>query len=193
MSCSTNSKGTKERKNFEKLKLKNIIVYIRLFDCRCTSSNTSNLCLRPLETNNFSLTDLIWTITPSTETTETTPDMIRSSDVLWGYVCFNIMKTDDSKVTWLVILGANPLLFSFWLAPGWTKIRMCGGRGLPFWCAPIQLKSDVRRYVNSLLTFSSKDRWKPVQCRWGAFVSEIMISFLFSFLTFPFGKILFII
>ena len=151
-----------------------------------------------LFTTNYSLTYLIWTIMSSTKTIESTPEMITSSDVIWSHVCFNIMNTNDFKAKWLVtwldvILGANPVLSSFWLAPEWTNFSKNSGRNLPFWRALIQLRSDVRRYVNSLQPFSSKDRSKPVQYQWALFVSRIMFSLLFSLLTFLFDNILFII
>ena len=132
----------------------------------------------------------------STKTIESTPEMITSSDVIWRHVCFNNMNTNDSKAKWLVtwldvILGANPVLSSFWLAPDWTSFSIKRGRNLPFWRSLIQFRSDVRRYMNSLQPFSSKDRSKPVQYQWAVIVSRIMFSLLFSLLTFPFDNILF--
>ena len=168
MSCSTYSRGKEKKKNFEKLKLKTIIFYIHHFDCRCASSNTSPICLQPLQRRHYSLIYLIWTLASPNRTIESTPEIITSSDVIWRHVCFKIMNTDDSQVTWLVtwldvILRANPVLFSFSLAPEWTKFSIHSGRKMPFWRAPIQLRSDVNRYVNSLRPFSSKDRSNPGQ------------------------------
>ena len=39
----------KEKKNFKKLELKTVIFYIRHFECRCANSNTSSICLHPLQ------------------------------------------------------------------------------------------------------------------------------------------------
>ena len=154
----------KDKENFEKLKLKTIIICIRHFDCRGTSSNTSHNCFQPLQkySRHYYLTYLIWTLTSSNRTIESTPD------VIWRHLCFNIMNTDDSQVTWLIMwldvrLGANPVLFSFWLAPEWSKFSIYSGRNLPFWRALLKFRSDVNRYVNSLQPFSSKDRSNTVQ------------------------------
>ena len=60
----------------------------------------------------------------------------RDNNVIWRHVCIDIINTDDSQVTWLghvtdVILGANPVLSSFWFAPGSTKFSIYSGRNLP--------------------------------------------------------------
>ena len=160
----------RKKKNFEELKLKDIKFCIRHLECQSTSSNKSNVCLQPLQnySRHYSLTNLIWTITSSNRAIESTPEIITLSDVIWRHVCFNIMKTDDAQVTWLVrwldvILGANAVLFSFWLPPEWMKLSIYSGRKLQFWSALIQFGSDFNRYVNSLQLFSGKDRSNPAQ------------------------------
>ena len=160
----------KEKKNFEKLEPKTVIFHVRQFDCRCASSNMSPICLHPLQNwrPHYSLTYLIWTIASSNKTTESTPETITSFDVIWRHVCFNIMNTDDSQVTWLVtwldvILGANPVLLLFSLAPESTKFSIFSGRNLPFWGALFQLRSDVHWSVKSLHPFSNNSRSNPLQ------------------------------
>ena len=111
----------------------------------------------------------------------------RNNNVIWRHAYINILNTDDSKVTWLVtwpdiILGTNPLLSSFWLAPESMKFSIWSGWKFPVRRAPIQLRSDVRRYVSSLQPFCSKDRSNPVQYRWAVIGSRIRCSILFSFL-----------
>ena len=49
MSCSTGNEKKKRKENFEKLELKTIIFNNRHFDCRCATSNTSPICLHPLQ------------------------------------------------------------------------------------------------------------------------------------------------
>ena len=84
MSCSTYSKEKKKRENFEKLEIKTIIYCIRHFHCRCTNSNTPNICLQPLQnySRHYSLTYLMWTLTSPSRTIESTPEIITSSDVI---------------------------------------------------------------------------------------------------------------
>ena len=170
MSCSTYSKEKKKRKNFEKLELKTIIFCIHHFDCWCASSNTSPICLHPLQNyrRQYFLTCLIRKLASPNKTIDSTPEIITSSDVRWRHVYINIMNTDDSQVTWLVtwldvILGANPVLFLFSLAPERTKFSIFSGRKLPFRGAFFQLRSNVQRSVKSLQRFSCINRSNPVQ------------------------------
>ena len=134
----------------------------------------SHICLQPLQNYNrlYSPSYLIWLLTWFNRTIESTLEAITSSRLFWRQVCFNINNSDNSKVTWLVtwhvtwldvILGSNPVPFSFWLAPEWTKFIIKSGRNLPFWRNPYQLRSDINRYVNQLQPFSSKNRSNPVQ------------------------------
>ena len=99
----------------------------------------------------------------------------RDENVFWRHVCINIMNTDDSQVTWLghvtdVILGANPVLSLFWLAPECTKFSIYSGRNLPLRGAFFQLRSDVQRSVKSLHPFSSNSSSSPVQYSLSGFV-----------------------
>ena len=92
----------------------------------------------------------------------------RVDNVIWRHVCTNIMNIDDSQVTWLghvtdIILGANPVLLPFSLAPESTKFNIYSGRNSPFREAPFQLSSDVQRSVKSLDSFSNNSRSNPVQ------------------------------
>ena len=117
----------------------------------------------------------------------------RDNNVIWRHVYINIMNTDDSQVTWLghvtdVILGANPVLSLFWLAPESTKFSIYSGRNLPFWGAPFQLRSDVQRSVKSLHPFSNNSSSSPVQYPLSGYV------FTFDFIpNFSLGDIFFII
>ena len=170
LSCSTYSKETKKKKNFEKLELKTVIFYIHHFDCRCASSNTSPICLQPLQNKrrHYPDTYLVWTLVSPNKTIESTPEMITSSDDIWRHVCINIKDTDDSQVTWLVtwldvILGANQVLLFFSLAPEGTKLSIYSGRNFPFRGALFELTSDVHRYVNLLFPFSNYSRLNIVQ------------------------------
>ena len=51
MSGSTYSRKKKKKEKLWKTKLNNMILCVRHFDCRCASSNTSPICLQPLQTN----------------------------------------------------------------------------------------------------------------------------------------------
>ena len=62
-----------------------------------------------------------------------------------------------------VILGANPVLLPFSLAPESTKFDIYREQNLPFWRAQIQLRSDVHWSVKSLQPFSSTNGLNPVQ------------------------------
>ena len=152
-----NMQQKKEKKDFEKLELKTVTFYIRHFDCRCASSNMFNFCLHPLQNrrrqNTF--TCRIWTSASSTKTIDSTPGIIMSSEVIWRHVYIPIMNTDDSQVMWLVtwldvIVGANPVLLLFSLAPESTPFSRNSGRNLPLRGASFRLRSDFQRAVKSL-------------------------------------------
>ena len=148
VSCSTYSKEKEKKENFGKLKCKAIIFCIHHFECRCTSSNTSKICLKPLQnySHHYSLTYLTGTLTSSNRTKESIPEIKTSSDVVWRHVCFNIMNTDDSQVTWLdVIIAANPVLFSFWLAPEWMNFSIHSGRNVLARAYPAQIRCQQLR------------------------------------------------
>ena len=175
------AKRKRKWENFEKLEHKTVIFWIRHFGCRCASSNTSPICLHPLQNlrRHDTFTYLIWTTASPSKTIEPTPETITSSDVIWRHVCFNIMNSDDSQVTWLVtwldvILGANPVLLPFSLAPESTKFSIYSGRNLPFGGALFQLRSDVQRSVKSLHPSSDNSRSNPAQYSWAVIVSWIM-------------------
>ena len=125
----------------------------------------------------YSLNYLIWTKTSSSRTIESTPEIITSSDVAWRHVCFTIMKTDDFQVRWLVkwidvLRGANPVLFSFWLAPVWMKFSIYSGRKLPF-SALIQLRSDANDTWIQSNQFSVKTDQTHCSTLWAVIVSRI--------------------
>ena len=118
----------------------------------------------------------------------------RDNNIIWRHVCINIMNTDDSQVTWLghvtdVILGANPVLLPFSLAPEGTKFSIYRGRKLENCHFERRLSSSDQM---------SNDPWSHsihfpttavrIQCStlWAVIVSWLLFSILIFLLIFIF-------
>ena len=101
-----------KEKEKQKLKLKIIKFNFYHFHCHCASSSTSKFVYKPELTPPWHLPYMDISVTQQNNRLN-----YRVDNVIWRHVCFNIMNTDDSQVTWLTSFSEPILcyLYSGWL------------------------------------------------------------------------------